>query len=81
MGLDENIDHIAILVESPPRILSLTLDLHEQFVQVPRIAQATLSLSEFPSVFGTELAIQLTDGFVADDDPTLGQKILNISEA
>jgi len=81
MGLDENIDHVAILVDSPPQILSLTLDLHEQFVQVLRIAQATLLLSEFPSVFGTELAIQLADGFVADHDPTLGQKIRNISEA
>ncbi len=81
MGLDENIDHVAILVDSPPQILSLTLDLREQFVQVLRIAQATLLLSEFPSVFGTELATQLADGFVADDDPTPDQKILNISEA
>ena len=48
---------------------------------MPRVAQATLSSPEFPSVFGTELPTPLADGFVADDNPTLGQKIFNISEA
>jgi hypothetical protein len=79
--LDENIDYVAILVNSPPQIPSLPLDRHEQFVQVPRVAQATLPSPERPGIFGTELLTPLPDGFVADDDPTLGQKILNISEA
>ena len=81
MGLDENIDHVAILVDSPPQILSLTLDRHEQFVQVPGVAQATLSSPEYPSVFDTKLPTPLSDGFVADCDATLGQKIFHISEA
>jgi hypothetical protein len=69
--LDENIDYVTILVDSPPQILSLTLDSHEQFVQVPGVAQATLSSPEHPGVFDTELPTPLSDGFVADCDASL----------
>src|SRR6266566_2199029 len=41
--LDEDVDHIAVLVDGPPEILLATLDVHEQFVQVPGVAQASLS--------------------------------------
>jgi hypothetical protein len=33
-GLDESIDYVTILVDSPSQILSLTLDRNEQLVQV-----------------------------------------------
>jgi hypothetical protein len=80
-GLDENINHVTILVDSPPQILSLTLDIHEQFIQVPCVRQATLSSPESPGVFNTKLPTPLSDGFVADDDPTLCQEVFHISEA
>ena len=38
-GLDEEVDHVTVLVNCPPHILLLALDVHEQFVQVPRVAQ------------------------------------------
>ena len=81
MGLDENIDYVTILVDSPPQILSLTLDRHEQFVQVPGVAQASLPSPERPGVFDTELPTPLSDGFVADCDTPLCKKIFHISEA
>ena len=59
--LDENINHFPDLVDSPPQTPSLTLDSHEQFIQVPRVSQATPSSPEFHSVFGTELPIRLAD--------------------
>jgi hypothetical protein len=79
--LDENIDHVTILVDSPPQILSLTLDRHEQFLQVPGIAQASLPSPEPPGVFDTQLPTPLSDGFVADGDAALRQKIFYLSEA
>jgi hypothetical protein len=42
MGFDENIYHVTILVDSPPEVLSLTLDSPQLFAQVPRVAQAAL---------------------------------------
>ncbi len=41
--LDENIDHVTILINRTPKILPLTLNGDEHLVQVPRVAQATLS--------------------------------------
>jgi hypothetical protein len=64
-----------------PEILPLTLDCHEEFVQVPDVAQATLSVPEYTGVFGTELSEPLSNGLVGDYDPALCQQILNISEA
>jgi hypothetical protein len=57
------------------------LDRHEQFVQVPRVAQASLPSPERPGVFDTKLPTPLSDGFVADGDASLCQKIFHISEA
>src|SRR5713101_2637027 len=39
-GLDENVDDVPVLIDRPPEILLPTLDMHEEFVQVPRVAHA-----------------------------------------
>jgi hypothetical protein len=79
--LDENIDYVTILIDSPPQILSLTLDSHEKFVQVPGVTQATLPSPQRPGVFDTKLPTPLSNGFLADGDASLCQKIFHISEA
>jgi hypothetical protein len=59
----------------------LTPNVHEEFIQVPRIAQPTLATLERTSVLGTELQTPQSDGLVSDDDPALCQEIFDISEA
>src|SRR4030095_7297075 len=63
------------------QILTLALDSHEQFIQVPGVTQATPPSPERPGVFDTKLPTPLSDGFVADCDTPLCQKIFHISEA
>ena len=41
--LNEDIDHITILINGTPEILPSTLDSDEHLVQVPCVAQATLA--------------------------------------
>jgi hypothetical protein len=77
----QNIDYVSILVNRAPDILSLALDSHEEFVQVPSVTQAALSSLECPGVLGAELLTPLSDGLVGDYDPGLRQKVFNISEA
>jgi hypothetical protein len=79
--LQENIYHVSVLVDGAPEILPLTLDFHEEFVQMPNVAHATLPVPEYTGVFGTELTAPLSNGLVGDYDPALCQQILNISEA
>jgi len=38
MPLNQDVDDVSILIDSPPEILSLALDLHEDLVQVPYVA-------------------------------------------
>ena len=72
-GLDENIDHIAGLIHGAPKILALTVDRHEYFVQEPRIAEAALPSSQFPRIVGAEFPAPLPHRFVRHDDSPFGQ--------
>ncbi len=40
--LDEDVDHVAVLIDGTPEIAPLTLDDHEEFVQVPRVRPGDL---------------------------------------
>ncbi len=65
--LDEDVDHIAVLVDGTPEIVPLTPDGDEELVQVPRVAQSTLSPLEPAGVLGAELPTPLPDGLVGDE--------------
>ena len=80
-GLHEDIDQVTILIHRAPQILALTIDPHEDFVQEPRISEATLSPPQPPRVVGAELSAPLSNGFVRHDDASVGQEIFDISEA
>ena len=79
--LDENVDHVAVLIHRAPEILALTVDRHEDFIQEPRISESTLSALQLPSVVGAEFPAPLPNGFVRHDDSSFGKQILNIPEA
>ncbi len=79
--LEQDVDHVAVLIDRTPEILPLPPDGHEEFVQVPGVAQVTLSPLEGTGVRGAELSTPLSDGLVGDDDAPLCQEIFDISEA
>jgi hypothetical protein len=81
MLLNEDVDHISILVDSPPEIVAFASYVLEEFIQVPDVSLATIPTSEVPSVLDSELLTPLPDCFVGDDDTPLCQEILNISKA
>jgi hypothetical protein len=80
MLLNEDVDHIPILVHSPPEIVPLTLHVHEELVQVPDVSLMSSPTPEVPRVVESELPTPLTYGFVRDDDSPLCQEVLNITE-
>ncbi len=71
--LEQDVDHVAVLVDRTPEIVALALDAHEEFVQVPRIAQPTLSPLEPTSILRTEFQTPPPDALVGDNDPPLCQ--------
>ena len=75
--LQGNVQHVADLVRGTLRRPLPSLDGHEEFVEVPGVAPATLPSLEGPGVFGPEITTSRPDGFVADDDPALSEEVFN----
>jgi hypothetical protein len=81
MPLNQDVDHVTILIHGTPQILLLAINPNENLIQVPVIAQSPLSSLQFPSIGRTELLTPLPDRLVRHDDSALGKKILDITEA
>ena len=79
--LHEDIDHVTILIHSPPQILPLTVDGDENLVQEPGISESTLASFQTPGILESELRTPLANGLVGHDNPSFGEQILDIAEA
>ena len=79
--LDEDIDHVTVLIHGTPQILPLAVDRDKDFVQKPRIPESTLSPLQALCLVGIELPTPLSDGLVGNDDSALGKKIFHIPKA
>ena len=80
-SLHEDVNHVPVLIDGTSEIVSLPLDGHEGFVQVPPVAQTTLSSLQYVSVFGADLPAPLANGLVSDGDSALGEKVFDVSKA
>jgi len=80
-SLNQDIKHITILINGTPEILSSTLDRDEDFVEMPRVAQATLAPLEGPGAVGIELESPQTNGFVGNCDSALLEEVLDVPKA
>ena len=78
--LDEDVDHIAVLVDGTPEILTLALDGDEELVQVPRVTQPPFPPLQTAGIAGTELPTPVADALVGNGDSALRQKVLDVSE-
>ena len=81
VSLNQDVDHIPILVDGPSQIVPLTPDPNEDLVRVPDIAEWTLTTFELASVTRSDLSTPLPDGLIGDDDATLREQILHVTEA
>ena len=77
----QNIENIAVLIHCSPKVELLSLNLHEQLIDVPDVAQSALLLSDRARVSWPELLTPEADCLVGDDDPSFGQQILDVSKA
>ena len=41
--LNQDVDHVTVLIHGPPEVLLLAVDSDEDFIQVPDISEAALS--------------------------------------
>ena len=76
--LHQNVDDIAILIDSSPEILLPASDLHEHLVQIPEISESALFPLEPASVFAAELPAPLANRLVGYNDAALGQQVFDV---
>jgi hypothetical protein len=81
VSLNEDVNHIPILVNGSPEVVTLASYSHEHFVQVPDIAISALATSEVPSVVRPEHPTPLTYSLVGDESTAFRKEVLDISEA
>ena len=82
MRLDQDVDHVTVLIDGTPQVLLLAIESpDEDLVQMPVVAKPSLSSLQFPGIVRTELLTPAPDGLIGHDDSPLGEKILDISKA
>ncbi len=78
---DQNIDHVSILIDGPPKIEALTLDSDEEFIDVPDIAEPPLPPPQISRIGRTEFSTPVSDRFVGDKDSSLCKQVFYVSKA
>jgi hypothetical protein len=79
--LNEDVQGIAILIDSSPQVLASTLNRDKYLIEEPRVAKCSLSSLHRSGVGRPEFPTPLPDGFIGDDYPTLSEQVLDITKA
>jgi hypothetical protein len=80
-GLDNLIEHIAILIHRPPQPVLLARDRNHDFVEMPDIAMVWSLAPEAASVRRPELQRPPADRLIGHDDAALEQHLLDQPQA
>ncbi len=72
---NQNIDHVSILIDSPPKIESLTLDGDEEFIDVPDVAESPPFPTQSSGVGRSEFLALVSDRLVGDKDSSLCKQV------
>ncbi len=78
---NQNIDHVSILIDGPPKIEALTLDGDEEFIHVPGVAQSSLFSTQSSGVGRSEFLTPVSERFVGDKDSSLCKQVFYVSKA
>jgi hypothetical protein len=61
MRLNQNVDHVPVLIHGAPQIPLLAVNSNEDLIQVPVITRPSLSSLQFPNIIETESFTPLPD--------------------
>ncbi len=78
--LDQEVEHLAFIVDRPPQPVITATDLDNHFVEVPTRTGARTAAAKIARNQSAELKEPASNRFVRNIDATLGQKILDVTE-
>jgi hypothetical protein len=79
--LHEDVDHVTILIYSPPKILALSVDGDEEFIQIPRVAETTLAAFQATRILTSEFSTPLANRFVGDTHAAFSEHVVHVAKA
>lgn len=80
-GLDQNIQHIPVAIDSPPEPVFATLDRHHDLITMPFVGRAWSIPPDLRSKLYTETRDPVPDRFVGNRDAPRFRQIFNITKA
>jgi hypothetical protein len=81
VGLEQNVDDFAVLIDGPPEVLTLATNRHKEFVQMPRVADWAGTMPKPPRVREAEGRAPVSDGFERDGDASVRKEVFDVTEA
>jgi hypothetical protein len=79
-ALDQDIQHLAVLIHRAPHIVCFPVNLQVHFIHVPGVAATRATTTQFIRVDLAEFEAPLPHRFLGHDDPTLSQKLFHITK-
>ena len=80
-ALHHNINGGAILIDRASHILLFPVNGDTDFIEVPGLTQATLTLLQFPRIGQPKLLVPLANGFIGDRDASFGEEFFDFPKA
>ncbi len=80
-ALYQNIQDVAILIDSPPQVMPLTVNGEKHLIEVPLVTGSGPPMPECIRIGLTELSAPLPDGFIGHGNPPGEQEFFDIAVA
>src|SRR5688572_19975993 len=81
MPLHENVQDMAILIDRPPQIMTLTLDCQKDLIEMPLIPGLRPAVAQLIGILLAKLTAPLADRFIGHDDTTSEQELFHVAVA
>jgi hypothetical protein len=80
-ALDENIQHIAVLINRPPHLMELAIDFEEDFIKMPFVGGLRRASAQLLGIRLTEFPAPLTNRLVRKNYPTCSHEFFHVTIA
>src|SRR5687768_4992844 len=67
--LDQDVQHLPVLIDRPPEIMALALDRQKHFIHIPLVAWPRTAATELISIPLTKLAAPFANRLIRYNDP------------
>ena len=80
-ALHQAIQHVPVLIDRPPQIVTFSLDSEKHFVHLPRVTRPRAAATELIRILLSEFATPFPDCFIGHEHVTFTQELFHIAEA